>query len=325
MRNASFPFHHFDSPLHREWKHDRAIRQRAPRNNTGRGCVGLALMWRNVDADFECQGDRIYYANDNLAWLCLRDIPAGHFPGYPARNRREVSLAGTAVASLHHGMPKLEFATPAGEIWDFAKMPYATAEVRRSTHLVKRWKACGDTLNSDEYPREFAVLNRLSAAMTRQAYYGDNVPRRGRTGRAILRRAKFPALFVPPRQWFPTPLLAFREAEVRAVLAKGGYATRISLKMRPGLIFVPVYTAATALAGLAALDLIWDVSAVEPFVQPDVEAAVFPPLACRRWDELRFNVRDVDVDAGVHDVRFEPNVSIGHDKELAQKSMSISA
>jgi hypothetical protein len=318
--HTRFPFHEFNGPLHRQWKYDRAIRQRIPISQSWRGCLGLAMMWRDVDADFECVGNDVFYGNDNLTWLCLRDIPPGHFPGNPLMDRRDVNPAGTATATLVHGKPRLDFSASA-QTWDFRRMPYNVVNVGRNGRRIETRVACADTLNTDERPREFAIFNRLSAAMTEQAFCGCNhYGRWKRPAWATTRRTSKPVPFTPPADWFPRPYVGFRSGDVAGVLQgqemnagveSGERISRelVTLAIRPELTFCPMLVAAMAFSSILPVDLVWNCAVAEPFVDPDLSAAIFPPLSLRRWDYLRFNLFDVDVNAGVSDPRFDASTS----------------
>ena len=92
-------FDRFDSDLQRQCKRDRALRQRVPLREAWRGSLGLAALLDGID-DIEFHGAHALYRNDQVSWLCLRDVPVGHFPGSRSMNGREVNYANTVRASL---------------------------------------------------------------------------------------------------------------------------------------------------------------------------------------------------------------------------------
>ena len=84
-------FDQFTSELHQQWRQDRALRQRIPLNESWRGCLGIAAMLQNV-RDTLSYGDRSLIENDNVRWLCLRDIPLGHWR-FANGGEREAAVA----------------------------------------------------------------------------------------------------------------------------------------------------------------------------------------------------------------------------------------
>jgi len=116
-------------------------------------------------------GNHTFIHNNNLRWLCMRDIPPGHFPGCPPMHRREVNYVTSTHATLRNGTPMLHFQTPSRDCWDFRFMPFGKKAVP-CLHGLRRITARGDILNADQYPREFQTLNQLSQAMTHLAFCG---------------------------------------------------------------------------------------------------------------------------------------------------------
>jgi hypothetical protein len=141
----------------RRWLHDRALRSSIRLADLWRGCLGPAALFADVGAG-ECHGgDKVLYANEPITWLCLRDVPPGHFPGTRLTSRREVRCVTPAVATLRHNMPRLDFASGARQAWDFRFPPGRSTRARRPG---------GGILDGGRHPREFAVLNRVSGRMT---------------------------------------------------------------------------------------------------------------------------------------------------------------
>lgn len=295
-----FPYHRFTSPEHQAWKQDRFNRQHLRTPDHTRRRLGLAVLWQNVDADFECVGDRIFYTNSNLRWLALRDIPAGHFPCCSNLNRRVVNWASLTTARLAYGMPRLDFAAGAEHRWDFAMMPYGQAEVRSRRLGHHHWTARGDTLNSEQHPRLFAVLNRLSAAMTERAlrYPRHRQSDPHRNGQTV---ATMPQM----QDCFPQPYLGLRPVDLGRLQDQPDLQVHwVTLKMHPGLIFCPVQWTARRFTAVPSVELVWECDCLGQCIEAELEAAILPPLLLRRWDQLRFGVRGVDLEVTVGDPRY---------------------
>jgi hypothetical protein len=214
MGRSLIPFEQFQSDLHRQWKKDRALRQRIPLRETWRGCLGLAALLQDMD-DIEFHGEHALYRNEQVTWICLRDVPVGHFPGSPRMNRREVNYANTAKATLRHGMPTIDFAVPDRRAVDFRFFPHGEFIARRSefrSELIRPW---ADVLDSDARSREFGVLNKLSAAMTNFAFFAtDSLGKPCRRSWAAHRpRIGSEFLPIPPKRWMPRPYLGFTLAQ----------------------------------------------------------------------------------------------------------------
>lgn len=207
-----------DPELTAAWDRDRQLQRRVPPGEAYRGCMGLAMLYRNAEHAIN-HGDACLLPNDHIRWLALRDVPPGHFPTSPPMNRRGVHLATATVARLRYGMPVIDFTDRPRDTWDFGFRPFATA---RRQYGPARWQyhdvqAGGDTLHAGKDAREFAILNRLSAAMTRFAFYA-----REREGSAV--RPAWRAVrprdgaraesVVRPLDWCPRAHLAFRESDV---------------------------------------------------------------------------------------------------------------
>ena len=204
------PYELFDTPLHRQWKRDRALRQRIPLDECWRGCVGLAALIDDLD-DLQWHGDHALYRNEQVTWLALRDVPPGHFPGCGSMNRREVNYASTTVAKLRHGMPVIDFTLPCGRSVDFRRFPFSSfvKEAGGRKEWVHAW---GDVLDSDARRREFAVLNKLSVQMTRFAFHGvdkEGHPVRPSWHRRRRRRGEKPYRVPHLMKWMPRPYLGF--------------------------------------------------------------------------------------------------------------------
>lgn len=217
----------FDGDEHRAWKRDRALRRRVPLGEAWRGCVGLAAMLDNPEFYVDVGAARVV-PDFNVAWVALRDVPVGHCPGSPVMHRRDVNLATMARGAIRHGMPSLDFARSGPrDSWDLKFMPFDRFRRQVGPGDWDHYdvEAAGDTLHSGRCPRTFAVLNRLSAAMTRHAFCA--VDRHGRPARpawATLRPDELPGPepVVPPRLWFPTAYLGFpvrRMAELLSAAA----------------------------------------------------------------------------------------------------------
>src|SRR5712691_4462215 len=104
MSNNCFSSEMFDTPLHRQWRHDRLLRQRVPLYEAWRGCLGLAMLLERPD-DTHAYGKLALVPNQQLTWLALRDVPVGHFPGSSLLNRRDVNYVNAAQARLRYGVP----------------------------------------------------------------------------------------------------------------------------------------------------------------------------------------------------------------------------
>jgi hypothetical protein len=162
--------------------------------------------------DTEAYGGLALVRNDQLTWLAMRDVPVGRYPSGSAMGRRDVHYANAAVAELRYGMPVIDFRRDARNAVDFRYMPFGAHRRRfgQRPSDVRVVRPAGDTLDSDRQQREFAVLNRVSAAMTRFAFYATDD--RGRTVRrawAAHRPAegqRYPA--DTARSWMPRPYLA---------------------------------------------------------------------------------------------------------------------
>src|SRR5436305_2061141 len=155
MSDSSF-FSRFNTPAHIEWKRDRALRHRVPLSETWRGCVGLAALLRNVENSCN-HGDACLHATEDVTWMCLRDVPPGHFPGSPVMNRRDVNYVNLATATLRHGQPVIDFTAAARTAWDFKFCPFDsyTRPVGPGKRGLEWVEACGDVLHSTRYSREF--------------------------------------------------------------------------------------------------------------------------------------------------------------------------
>lgn len=223
VRTTRELYERLDTPEHQTWKSDRDTRQRMPPSEAWRGCVGLAALLGDPDLYVECGTHRLV-PNFNISWLALRDVPIGHFLGSAVMNRRDVSLATMATAARRYGMPCIDFTASSRDTWDLRFIPFGRYRRKIGPAL---WddvevEAAGDTLHSADRPREFAVLNRLSAAMTRFAYCG--VDHRGYDVRPAW-AARRPAGMVPepvarPPEWFPRAYLGFHVGEFDEVLKR---------------------------------------------------------------------------------------------------------
>jgi hypothetical protein len=207
--NGSDPL---DTDLHRQWRADRARRLAVPLRDAWRGCLGLAMLLDRPD-DTEAHGGLALVCNDQVRWLALRDVPVGHCPGSPLMNRRDVNLVNSATATLRHGMPVIDFTAEVRDGVDFKFLP-STTHIRqfgKATWDVERVEPLPDTLDCDRRQREFAVLNRVSAAMTDFAFRA--VDPRGRPLRPAWAACRpedvCPGRPASPDRWMPRPYLAF--------------------------------------------------------------------------------------------------------------------
>ena len=212
MSNPFFSPESIDTELHREWERERTLRHRVRLDETWRGCIGLALLLARPD-DTEYHGSLALVRNEQLTWVALRDVPVGHFPGSPAMDRRDVHYANTAVAELRHGMPVLDFRRNVRDAVDFRFMPFAPhlRKFGAGPWDVELVRPGSDTLDSAAQPREFAVLNALSAKMTRFAFGAvDAAGQPVRPPWAHRRLAEMEVFHPPqPSTWMPRPYLAF--------------------------------------------------------------------------------------------------------------------
>jgi hypothetical protein len=299
-------FDHFDSDQHRLWKQDRLLRQRVPLRQTWRGCLGLAALFHAVEHTEYPTDAHALVPNRTITWLALRDIPPGHFPSVRAMNRRDVQYVNTATATLRHGMPVIDFTQNVREAWDLRFMPFGTYERSVDGYGSETFCGRGDVLNCDERPREFAVLNRLSAAMTRFAICAaDSHGRPLRRPWSALRHQDQTALLPSlPAQWMPRPYLSF-PARYAPYLRQHAGVKELRVEGEQGSVLFPAGRVFRLISEVRPLALWWDFQACSRFVDGQLEAAVFPPLHLRWWDRLRFGLPgDVLLDASVADPRF---------------------
>lgn len=149
-------------------------------------------------------------------WHTSRGLPVPDGRS-PSMIRREVNYVTRCRASLRHGMPVLDFASPeaARGAWDFRFFPLPEHVRRISKHVQVLVRPRGDILDPVANRREFGVLNRLSEAMTRFAFLATDAngrplsPAWSRHRRTHLGKPSRP---VPPEQWMPRPYLAFPSA-----------------------------------------------------------------------------------------------------------------
>jgi hypothetical protein len=210
--SATF-FYQFDSELHRQWRADRALRRRVKLTDTWRGCLGLGFLLDRPD-DTVAHDELALVKNDQVRWAVLRDVPVGHFPGCRMLDRRDVGWASFATATLRHGMPCLDFRAEARGSVDFSIFPMPEHSHRFGPRAwdVELRVPGSDTLDSGRYPREFVLLNRLSALMTQYAFCG--IEPNGRPLRrpwfAVRPEEREPFVPESPAARFPVPYLAFR-------------------------------------------------------------------------------------------------------------------
>lgn len=157
--------------------------------------LGLAALFDDLESLIAC-GDLRLMPNSAVRWLALRNLPSA------SGSRRSVCHATVARAVLRFGMPHLNFAGRAEGSCDFRLISAKRGRVRDGRalwHHVPSW-AAGAGQSSHDFGREFAVLNRLSAAMTPSMTCQTSS-----------------ASSVHPSDWFPTAYLGFRsgsEAEL---------------------------------------------------------------------------------------------------------------
>jgi hypothetical protein len=229
---CTLPFEAFCGELYDQWRRDRALRQRIPLDESWHGCIGLAALFDDPD-DCECCADKVLYPNDRVSWLCLRDLPGGHFPGSASMNRREVNYVTRTRAKVRHGMPVLDFADPeaARGAWDFRFDPFPEHRRRVSPHREVLVRPVGDILDPVAHRREFRVLNHLSEAMTRFAFLATDPS--GRPFRASWARRRPGRLGDPfrPRpagHAMPRPYLSFPSHLGDSLYAMATEATSLS-------------------------------------------------------------------------------------------------
>jgi hypothetical protein len=79
----------------------------------------------------------------------------------------------------------------------------------------------------------------------------------------------------------------------------------VRLACEPGRVLLSTELIARAASELAPDGLWWDTAAALPYYDWQLEAAVFPPVAIRRWDRLRLAMPgEVALDASIVDPRF---------------------
>ncbi len=192
------------------WRHDRRLQHRMPFNQGCRKMLGLGLLSDGGPEDYCHHGLRALAPNHMLRWVALRDIPPGHFPVSPSMNRRVVSYASVTQAKLRHGLPTIDFSQPDHQGWDFRFRPF-TPFTRpcgvRGEELVEPGP---DTLNPEHYPREMALLNRISSNMTHAAFFGRDSRRRPLRNAWFQRRPEGrPFQLARPEFFMPRAMLAF--------------------------------------------------------------------------------------------------------------------
>ncbi len=222
----------FNTRLHTQWKADRTLRRLVnPRlSEAWRGCVGLAALLTDgyTSAGFH-HGENYMVPADKLKWVCVRDVPVGHFPHSRIMGSRDVNYVTSATGACRHGMPVLDFREPSGAI-DFRFIPMATHEasfaeamgfsahhLRKPDMVFERTEVvhpAPDTLDLDqpEGERMFEVLNMVSAKMTELASRG--VDRFGHPVRPswfrgrVDKKKTVPVVHVD--SWFPRAYTSFK-------------------------------------------------------------------------------------------------------------------
>lgn len=299
-------YDHFDSDEHRLWKEDRLLRRAVPMRQVWRGCLGLAILLHDVERTEYPSDDVALVPNDTMTWLALRDVPRNHFPGSLAMNRREVQYVNAARAMLRYGMPALDFTRHVRDAWDLRFMPFGRYDRRIDAFGCEPINASGDVLNSDERPREFAVLNRLNAAMTRFAFAAADAAGRP-MHRAWARRR--PANLAPFRsppvpRWMPRAYLAFDARHERTLTRYAG-AGALRLPSEPKQVFFAAGRVDQIAAIFRPQGLWWDLQPCIRYVDGELEAAVLPPIPLAAWNTLRFRLPgEVLLDARIADPRF---------------------
>jgi hypothetical protein len=322
-RSSSDPlFDHFDSEQHRLWKQDRLLRQRVPIQHAWRGCLGIAALLTHVEQTEYPTDRHALIPNANVTWLAMRDVPRNHFPSVPAMNRREVQYVNAASAELRYGMPVLDFTQHVREACDFRFMPFGS--YHRGADPFDRWTihGCGDVLNSDELPVEFAILNRVSAAMTRFAFCA--IDSRGHALRRHWASAqpKGWAKYAPalPGQWMPRAYLAFNQKH--AVHVQGhAHVSGLRVEADRGISLFPAERVGRLVRDLRPVGLWWDLQPCCGYVDGQLEAAVFPPIPLADWDRLQLTLPgDVVLDARIADPRLS-HVPMRCTREVPDPSM----
>jgi hypothetical protein len=190
----------FDTELHREWRRDRARRQRVPMACIWRGALAIALR---LAAKPACHGSRLLLDNESLVWMVMREAPPGHFPGVTRLDCRESIWVSHAKAALRFGMPSLRFDGPA---FDARAMPLPARMF--GAQAADGAAFSGDVLH-DADEQTFALVNWLNATLTDAAFAGVDaygVPIRRNWQR--FRPAGMETFTVPPPSaWMPRPLL----------------------------------------------------------------------------------------------------------------------
>ena len=321
--NASNPLASPESPLQMQWREDRALRQRVRLSQSWRGCMGMTVL---LDPSVlpQSHGDRLLVPNSALTWVALRDVPVGHWHFESSRTPREVNYASSAVADLHHGMPRIDFSQQARNAVDFRLRPFGRLQWQRDDGTARQVVARGDVLNADDHPRLFEVLNRISQAMTTNAFAAvtdqGSPLRPAWFARRPAKQCQYPSL--APRDWFPRPYLGFNQAMDKLLpSAIPGQVFRLS--KRPDRIYFPAYVVARDVRNVPPVDLVWDIAPAQPYFDPKLGAAVFPPLRQRAWNHLRWCLAEVDLNAGIGDPRVQALQPAQRSSDVAARALSL--
>ena len=299
-------FEHFDSEEHRLWKRDRVLRQKIPMRHVWRGCLGLAILLHDVERTEYPTDHHALVPNETMTWLALRDIPRNHFPAVPAMNRREVQYVNTAQATLRYGMPVLDFTEQVRDAWDLRFMPFGRYQRTSNASVADTLFGCGDVLNSDDRPLEFAVLNRLNSSMTRYAFAALDARGRAMHQAWAKLRPNGLATFTPQpvSQWMPRPYLAF-DARHEKALTPYAETAALRLDSQPNRILFAAQRVDQIAHIFRPLSLWWDLQPSIRYIDGDLAAAILPPIPLAKWNGLRFRLPgEVLLNACIADPRF---------------------
>jgi hypothetical protein len=275
--------HQLLADLYRDWHQDRWSQHRLPLRQCWRGCLELALIVERFDDCAVAVGAQTFLPNHAVTWLALRDLPPGQCPTDAVRHRRGASLASTTQARLAYGLPVLDFTAQVRDEWDLKYQPIHSLRYG----IPQR----PDILDARFHGREWAVINRLSRAMTDFAFgiRGN----RGRSRRWPWRSCRSVAgrrFDVPPvGAWFPRAYLALEPATVPQRfhgLARSGTQFPLVVPFEDERMLVAATCLARDRARPAPQALWWDVSSCDFCLDADLETFLFPPLPLPAFDHL---------------------------------------
>lgn len=275
--------------LLRDWRADQALQARVPPYQGCRGCLGLAALVDRFDHHAVASNDHVLLPNHAITWLALYDLPSRYPFGRPFHPKH--TLACRAKATLAYGMPHLDFRRHARDSWDFSYMP---RHARLQRHSLGPY-----VLDACSFGREWAVLNRLSHAMTSLAFFGqwrNGTPfRRAWTyHRPQPPQANYKLPVTSPEGFMPRPFVALGPRDVSKLqFASAKASSQASCAIYRIGRRKSLYPAAR-LSHLgqrpSSEELWWDFTPAASLLDCGLEAFLFPPDPITTVDSLRFQV-----------------------------------